>query len=264
MLTATNALRRVRARVHGDDPEAGISLTELIVTMSLMSIVAALALNWLLGATSASTKTTNSSFATSDARNVLLSWPALLRVADAPLTSSSTSPAPPVSGAGTSTNRFQSITPTSISFNADLGNRPTSCTPGCSRGPTTLVTLSIVPVTVGGTATNKLVQTLTTSTGKVSSVTVVASGAGRVPNATGTGSACLFTTYDQNGNKLNPSCSTSTPLASIARVDLAFTVTPTDGSTVGGTLQTFQTSTQITGTFPTAPTSSATTTGVSP
>jgi hypothetical protein len=99
---------------------------------------------------------------------------------------------------------------------------------------------------VPGTTTFKLVQTLTKPNGSVSSITLLRSGAG-IPAASTNG--CLFTAFDQNGTQLSPACSSATPLSSIARVDLAFTATPSDGSKVSGTTQTFQTSTQITGLF---------------
>lgn len=233
MLTVPRPARARVAQMRDTGTDAGITLTELLVTMVLMSIVSALALTWLLGSSNSNTKTTNSGFATSDARNVLQSWPALLRVADSPYNapaalaaSGSPTPAATTGAPGDSTGRFLAISPTSLTFNADVGNRA-PCSTACARTDTTQVTLALT----NGALTQKLV----TSSG-TNAITFVRTGA--------TTGACLFTAYDVDGNSLGCDPST-TPLASIARIDLTFSVTP-DNS---GTKQTFSTSTAITGTF---------------
>ena len=235
-----------RARRTGVD--AGVTLTELLVSMGLMLIVATLALGWLIGENTSDTKTTNSTFALSDARNLLQAWPALLRVADSPsggytsVQSSGSTAAATTVAPGQSTGRFLAISTTSITFNADVGNRA-SCTTNCARGATTQVTLAL--------SNGALTQTLVTN-GTTKTMTYVRSGAALLP-ASG---SCLFTAYSPSGTMLG--CASSLPLGTIASITLAFTVTPDQS----GTTQTYSTSTAITGSFaPAVATATATSAG---
>lgn len=226
-----------QARSTGSD--AGITLVELLVTMVLMTIVSGLALSWLIGENTTDTKTQNSSFAAGDARTVLQAWPALLQVADSPWygqtslpASGSPTPSPTATlDPGTDTGRFLAISGNSITFNADIANAPAStCSDACPRSkPTSQVTLALT--------NGALTQTIVQSGAAQKSITFVRSGATLA-------SACLFTAFDAFGNSLG--CDpTTTPLGSVARIVLAFTVTPD----LKGTPQTYQTSTTITGTF---------------
>jgi prepilin-type N-terminal cleavage/methylation domain-containing protein len=242
------SIRRRLELVRRAGTDAGITLVELMVTMVLMSIVSALALNWLLGENKTDTKTQNAAFTTSSARTVLDAWPALLRVADVPSNgytalAASGAPAPTlttVAPGTTSTGRFLAISSTSITFNADVANAPsTTCGATCLRGNTTQVTLSLT----GGAMTQQLVQ----QGSATKRITLVPKGAALA-------GTCLFSTFDAAGNALG--CDANTALGSIARVSLAFAITPT----TGGAPQTFQTSALITGTFgqPATPTATAT------
>jgi prepilin-type N-terminal cleavage/methylation domain-containing protein len=245
------SVRRRLALARATGPDAGITLVELMVTIVLMSIVSALALTWLLGESKTDTKTQNSTFTTSAARNVLDAWSALLRVADVPsngyasiAASGAPAPAPTTVAPGASSvGRFLAIGTRSITFNADVANAPSStCAGSCLRGGTTQVTLSL---TAGGAMTQQLVQ----QGSATKSVTLVSSGA-----ASTSSNGCLFSTFDVNGNALG--CGPTTPLASIARVSLAFAVTPP----LNGTAQSFQSSTVITGIFAPLVSASATAT----
>lgn len=240
-------VRQRLATMRRTGVDAGITLTELLVTMVLMTIVMGLALSWFLGESSTDTKTQNSSFAQGGARTVLQSWPALLQVADSPWygrtalpASGSPTPSPTATLApGLDTGRFLAITANSITFNADLANAPSSnCGDSCQRSaPTSQVTLAL--------SNGALTQTIVQSGAATKSITLVRTGAALA-------NTCLFSAYDSAGTAL--SCTSATPLGSIARVVLAFTVTPD----LNGTPQTYQTSIGITGQFAPEVSSSAT------
>lgn len=223
MLSARRLARRVRARWRTGGRDAGVTLVELLVTMGITSIVGALALGWLLDAGAATDRTTDASISTAGARTVLQSWSDLLRVAGSP-----TAP-------GTSAGRFVSIDANSVTFNANLAALPACTTGACTFAGTSQVTLALRPATLGGVATRQLVQTITRGGVPVTSV-VVRTGAGLAANT-----PCLVTPYTAAGAALP--CDATTRLDSIARLDLAFAVTPT-----GGVAQTFQTSVVVTGT----------------
>jgi type II secretory pathway pseudopilin PulG len=201
--------------------DAGITLIEMVVSMVLSLMIGTAAIAWFVAANSATHKTTEAEITTASARNALQSWAQLLRVADSP-----TSP-------GNSASRILSITPTSISFNANLANRAT-CTSGtCATGATTVVTLSMEAVTVNGVATKRLVQDMT---GTNTQRNVL------IPAQVSSTSSCLFTPYDSTGAALACSGLTAGALATVARVDIAFTLTPTIGPA-----QIYKTSASITG-----------------
>jgi Tfp pilus assembly protein PilW len=213
-----------RARRGGAD--AGVTLMELVVAMSLSTIIGACALGWFLSSSAATSTTIDANITTASARNALQSWAALLQVAD----SSSTT--------GTGDDRLLSLSPSSISFNADLNNRA-SC-PDTGRcpavGPTTAVALSIRPAIIGGQPTAALVQVLTGANGAATSVLVPGGAAPAQP------SGCLFTAFGANGENLGCSGLGRDQLTTVARIDIAFVVTSTSGHP-----QTYQTSATFTG-----------------
>jgi prepilin-type N-terminal cleavage/methylation domain-containing protein len=197
------ALRRRRPR--GED---GFTLAELLVAMVVASIVGALALSWFIGASNATTTTTDVDNATASARNVLQTWGRMLQLAGAS------------AGVGTTTNGIQSINATSITFSAYLSNSG-ACSPESSCAPlsTTNVTLALT----GG----KLYETI--GSGKAS---VVEASTTTAADATG----CLFVAYTATGLLGCSGTLTSTQLASITSIVLSFKVMTSSGST-----RTFQT-----------------------
>jgi hypothetical protein len=120
MLTAF--ARRGRQVLAPERRESGVSLVELVVAMTLMTVIGGMTLTFFVSADAADTRTIDGNVSTAGARNVLESWSRLLSLADSPQT------------AGAS-GRFQQITPTSAIFYANVNtNRATSS--GARTAPT--------------------------------------------------------------------------------------------------------------------------------
>jgi prepilin-type N-terminal cleavage/methylation domain-containing protein len=198
MLTAARRLR----------DESGFTLTELLVTMVIASIVGALALSWFMGASHATTATTDVDNATANARNVLQTWGKMLQLAGAS------------AGVGTTTNGIQSLSPTSITFTAYLRNSGT-CSPNTSCAPLTTTTVTLARNNA------QLVENVGSD-----HFAVVQSESTSATDPSG----CLFTAYTANGELGCSRSLSSTQLASVTSVVLAFKVVTASGSS-----RTFQT-----------------------
>lgn len=192
-------------RVRSAGPDAGISLTELLVTMSLMSIAGALGLTMLVTTANTTDRTADGSLSTAGARNTMSAWTDLLQVAVVP--------------SGDPADRALTVTPTSLSFNAQLGNLPT-CSDSCTTTATTRVTLQL--------RGDQLVQTLTRGTGAPDTVVQVSEGAS-LPAAADGVPACLFRPYRADGTALDCSNLDATATTGVTRVDVAFRITPRSG-----------------------------------
>jgi hypothetical protein len=116
-LILARLMRRLRSR---DD--AGVTLTELIVSMGLFSLVGAMTLSIFLSINNSSAATVDRTINSSSARNAIQAWSAYLRVADG-------------TTAGVRINRIEWLTPKDMLFYADLFNRTISA-PGTTAGPT--------------------------------------------------------------------------------------------------------------------------------
>lgn len=116
----TPALPRRRTHSRRDD---GVSLIELVMAMSLMTVIGAMTLTFFISLSSASTKTVKGNIATSAARTVLEAWNRLLTLADSPST------------AGAGSGRFVQLTPTSAIFYANV-NHNRATTSGARTAPT--------------------------------------------------------------------------------------------------------------------------------
>ena len=118
----TSCARRLRRTRAGGD--AGVTLMELVVSMTLMTIIGSMAMTFFVGMNTATSKTTSVNQSTAGARTVLDSWTALLRVADSTV-------AP-----GSASGRILMVTPTEITFYADVNNRTCSSTCSAVSNPT--------------------------------------------------------------------------------------------------------------------------------
>ena len=239
-----NALHRLRDARAGDD---GFTLMELVVAMSLMTIIAALTTTFFVGMEHASQKTVDLNVSTANARVALDSWTNLLRLADSP-----TDP-----GAGA--NRFLDITPTSAVFYANVDNRSTTAgqrtapweislalrggqlveddyqsTDPSSPDPSYPSTPTAVHYYSDGTAGN---DTATSTGGAWVFQPYVATGIGQAP---------LLTEPDDCSGGVAGICSgtgdAATILQTVTRVDISFTI-----KNVSGVTESFTSSAEITG-----------------
>jgi type II secretory pathway pseudopilin PulG len=119
--------RAQAARASGD---TGVTLIELIVSMTLTVVLGAMTLTLFLQISDAASGTTDRTINASSARNAIQSWTSYLRVADGPMP-------------GSSLNRLEWITSGDLMFHANLYNRPTSVGGIASTGATTMVWLRI-------------------------------------------------------------------------------------------------------------------------
>lgn len=107
--------------------DAGITLSELLVTMGLMTVVGTIATMFFVSASHSSVATLERGYNVSQARITLDAWTSRLRVADS------------INEAGSNRGRFVKITPTEIVFYANVNNRDDN-----GRGRTTRVDLALV------------------------------------------------------------------------------------------------------------------------
>jgi prepilin-type N-terminal cleavage/methylation domain-containing protein len=198
----------LRSRVVRAGHDAGLTLIELVVAMVLATVLGSMAMAWFLGASDASTATTDADLGTASARNVLQTWAALLRVAGSP-----TDP-------GSGTDRITSLSATSITFNAYVSGAG-SCTGMCTEFATKSVTLAMTGADCGQSNPRNC-QLVETGAGSNSSATDVI-----VPSGVSAGT-CLFTAYDTDGSSLGCTGLSSDELASVTGIGVAFAVT-TDG-----------------------------------
>ena len=203
-------LTRLRDRLGAAGADAGLTLIELVVAMVLATVLGSMAMAWFIGASDATTATTDTDLGTASARNALQSWAALLRVAGSP-----TDP-------GSGTDRITSLSATSITFNAYVTGGDT-CTSACDGFSTRSVTLAMTGADCGNTVPTSC-QLVETGTGASPSASDVI-----VPNGVSAGS-CLFTAYSDDGTALGCTALSSADLAAVTRIGLAFAVT-TDGHT---------------------------------
>lgn len=102
--------RRLREmREAGND--AGVSLTELMVSMGLMMTVGAMALAYFVSSSNSSSRTRNETLADVQLRSAMTAVTTLFRLADTP-----------TAQAGFPTNRFDQITAAQVTFYSNVNN----------------------------------------------------------------------------------------------------------------------------------------------
>jgi type II secretory pathway pseudopilin PulG len=123
------------ARLHAvRRSDAGITLTELLVAMTLAGLVGAMTLLVFVSTNRAVSDTSDSLIASGDARVTLQTWQTLMQAADAPQTTNTCS-------SGATAHRFEWITDRDTLFYANLGNRSTDTSGSCA--PQTMVWLAL-------------------------------------------------------------------------------------------------------------------------
>jgi type II secretory pathway pseudopilin PulG len=102
--------RRLRElREMGTD--SGVSLTELLVAMGLMTTVGAMALAYFVSSSASSSRTTNETLTATQLRTAMSAVTTLFRLADTP-----------TAQAGFPTNRFDQITAAQVTFYSNVNN----------------------------------------------------------------------------------------------------------------------------------------------
>jgi len=120
----TRLLHRRRAAVG----EAGISLVEVLVAMTLSMILGAITMTLAVKVSSSSSDSTDRTISSEQSRNVMQAWSGYLQVADDPTST------------GTGVSRFEWFTASSILFYSDLNNRSGSL---ATTGAPTMVWLRL-------------------------------------------------------------------------------------------------------------------------
>ncbi|SDJ05488.1 prepilin-type N-terminal cleavage/methylation domain-containing protein [Frankineae bacterium MT45] len=145
----TRAVARIRHRAQGD---AGVTLVELMVTMTLTSILAVAALGMFLASNKATGADIDANLSTASARGALDSWTSMVQTAALPGTGS------PATLANTITNPLgkgqiiSSLTPTSVLFFTNLNNRSVDINKVAVTTASTLVKLEWRPSDAAGAA----------------------------------------------------------------------------------------------------------------
>lgn len=179
--------------------DAGVTLIELVVGMTLMSIVGAIALNFFLGTTTQSNRVAEQSLVGASARAAMTQIAQTLQVADSP------------TAAGSSVGRFVTITPTDLAFYSNIS--------ASSRAATASRT---VPSEVEFTLTNgTLWESITPAGTNQPSKNVLVSG---VSNT------AVFS-YCSDATDPSVSCTTTANAASVAMVQVTITVQGLRGTT---------------------------------
>jgi hypothetical protein len=176
-------LRR-SGRIRFSD-DRGITLAELMVSMTLTTILGTMAVLFFVGATREGYRTVLTNQNSGDARVTLDSWTNMLRVAG-------------WLDPNTEADRFEEITPTKIVFYANLNNRVASTSaPYSAPSPTTKVAL-MLRISNASTGVGQLIEvTFKSDNTTVQSVRQLGF------NAKATGGAPIFQPYSRSGSPLD-------------------------------------------------------------
>jgi Tfp pilus assembly protein PilW len=183
VLSRARRLFRQRRIRFSDD--RGITLAELMVSMTLTTILGTMAVLFFVGATREGYRTVLTNQNSGDARVTLDSWTNMLRVAG-------------WLDPNTEADRFEEITATKIVFYANLNNRATSTSaPYSAPGPTTKVAL-MLRVSNASTGVGQLIEvTFKADNSTVQSVRQLGF------SAKATGSSPIFQPYSRSGSPLD-------------------------------------------------------------
>jgi Tfp pilus assembly protein PilW len=216
-------LRAIRA-----SREAGMSLTEVLISMALSMLIGAMTLGLFLSISDTTTRATDRTSSSASARNAIQAWTAYLRVTDG-------------TTAGSRTNRIEWLSANDMLFYADLNNRSWG-SPGTTSAPTMiwlrrdsanrLVEEQFVSTAVAGTAPRVcrlLVNRLTGSTPLFSAVDSgfhTLSGLGTAPTAS---SGCRTLPVTVPSQQAHPDLTVRSNLQNVYSVTIDFLALDTHG-----------------------------------
>jgi hypothetical protein len=112
-----------RARVMRAGGDAGVSLTELIVAMTLAMVLGVLTMQLFVTVDTATTSTTDRTVNTAQASNIMQAWSQYLHIADGTI-------------AGVASGRFEWLTSGDMLFYSGLANRLSSLNTNVTAAPT--------------------------------------------------------------------------------------------------------------------------------
>lgn len=173
--------RNRRARFADD---RGITLAELMVSMTLTTILGTMAVLFFVGATHEGYRTVLTNQNSGDARVTLDSWTNMLRVAG-------------WLDPNTEADRFEEITSTKIVFYANLNNRSTATGPYVAPSPTTKVAL-MLRISNASTGVGQLIEVIFKADN-----TTVKSVRQLGFSAKATGTTPIFQPYSRAGSPLD-------------------------------------------------------------
>jgi len=177
------AVTTLRRRLIAD--QRGITLADLLVSMTLTTILGTMAVMFFVGATHLGYRTVLTNQNSSDGRVVLDSWTTKLRVAG-------------WLDPSTRADRFEEVTSTKIVFYANLNNRVASTSaPYQAPAPTTKVAL-MLRISNAAAGTGQLIE-VTFKPDNTTVQTVRQLGF----NAKATGGAPIFQPYSRSGSPLD-------------------------------------------------------------
>ena len=213
-------LTRLRAHLAADD---GVTLVELLVGMTLSTIIGAMTLTLFVNASDATQASTDKSIDVAQARAILQAWTSYVSVADGP-------------SIGSASHRFEWITDDDMLFYADLGNRSAASVD--SVGSPTVVWLRLTNSrlieeqfaygTTSPSVCRILADHVTAAplfTAYDSSYAAISSGTLGEPLATG-GAGCT----DLPASVTQTDQAADARLQTVSRVTIAFSITDTRGT----------------------------------
>ena len=216
--------RRLRAARLRDD--AGMSLTELLVTMGLSTIIGAMTLGLFIQINNTTTRATDRTTNSSAARTLIQAWTAYLRVADGPV-------------AGSRVSRIEWLTANDMLFYADLGNR--SGAVGTTGAPTmiwlrrdtnnTLVEEQFPGASAAGTAptvcralVGRVTGTAPVFNGEDSKYNPISAGQAPTPSA-----GCQKLPITVPSQQRNPDLAAQATLQNVYLIEIVFTINDSTG-----------------------------------
>lgn len=177
--------RQCRARRIRLSDDRGVTLAELMISMTLTTILGTMAVLFFVGATHEGYRTVLTNQNSGDARTTLDSWTTMLRVAG-------------WLDPNTEADRFEEITATKIVFYANLNNRVTSTSAPYSAPSATTKVALMLRVSNASKGTGQLIEvTFKADNTTVQSIRQLGF------NAKATGGAPIFQPYSRAGSPLD-------------------------------------------------------------
>jgi type II secretory pathway pseudopilin PulG len=214
--------------------DAGMTLTELLVGMGLMTIIGGMCVSFFAAMLTQTSRTTDASFTTANARTAMRTITTALQLADTP-----------TSQPGYSTDRFVTITATSVTFYSNVtDNRPAPASG--SAPPNRTAPAEVVVQVTGGELLESTYEPVTPTSACPApggyQANYSCSHVSTVVLLSKLGNSDVFT-YCTDATDPSVSCTPATTGASVAAVGVKLVIPGLSGETA----QTMQSTVSITG-----------------